>query len=71
MSYVGESAETVLASLKKGFRHGFGILALQFTTGNTLWSGGHDGVLRCWDLREVRNHFTLKFRNEILRRKQG
>ncbi|XP_055333855.1 F-box/WD repeat-containing protein 4-like [Paramacrobiotus metropolitanus] len=47
-------SEAVLRNLNRGFRHGFGILTAMFTDDNTLICGGHDGLLRIWDLREYR-----------------
>ena len=46
--------EVLVANLKQNFKHGFGTLATQFLDDQMLVSGGHDGVLRYWDLRQVR-----------------
>ncbi|OQV25644.1 putative F-box/WD repeat-containing protein 4 [Hypsibius exemplaris] len=46
--------EIVTVNLDQGFKQGFGTLTAQFVTANSLFTGGHDGLLRCWDLRQNR-----------------
>lgn len=43
----------MVGNLDDGFKHGFGTLGTQFVDHQTLLTGGHDGVLRQWDLRTV------------------